>query len=267
MVLMKDDDSLRFIDQVYCRQHNANNDRKIKRSYGIICIILDKMKVIMTENIPYPRPPAKENNIELNFNELYNLQMSSFPDGGLTERQYTFPKGRIDNLDYNKKREFTKVREFIEETKYYSPALLELANQHFKDQNFVSVLNNVENQVYEEWIGLDDKRYSVEYAIFIINSLSELKYIAQNKKNTISPSLITTAIPYCYADAKAIKNYHGKMKLTQANDSSTRTKFVDIKIALRYNNVDKKLAICSIDEQKIEEAILKRVNEEEEKKK
>ena len=257
-------DSKDYIDLVYCRptSRKGHHHGPVKKSYGIICILLDKMEVIMTENIPYIRP-TKRNKIILNYNELYNLQMSSFPNGGLTERQYVFPKGRIDKLDYDNGCEYTKVREFIEETKYYSPKLMELVEQHFGNAKFVSLLNNPDNQVYEEWIGLDENRYSVEYALFIIDSINDLKYKAMDNKNRISPFLISDNIPYCKAGNNAITNYHKKMNISKANDSNTRTVLLDIQTALRYNNLDKKQIISCINEQKIYEAISNEKNKRE----
>ena len=248
--------SYNYINCVYCRCKPQNyNYLPMKLSFGIICIILDTMSVLMVENKPYPKPIKSK--VQLNINELYNLQMSSFPNGTPTERQYTFPKGRLDNIDIGKRCELTKVREFIEETKYFSHELMGLARRHYTEREFISLLNDRDNQVYEEWIGLDNKRYATEYSIFIVDSIKSLQYKAQHKNNCISPKLISTLLPFRNASNRVLHYYEKKMTNVISNDSNTKTVLVDIITALKINNIDKKVIIERIDENKVSAAIKK----------
>lgn len=215
----------------------------------------------MTQNPPYVRPNVRLN---LNSNELYNLQTAAFP-GGITEGQFSFPKGGIDRMDFNRRPEFTKVREFMEETKYSSPTLLELVRRHYEDPSFISILNAPENQVYEDWIGLDHRRYSTEYAIFVIESIDDLQRVANNG-NSVNPHHITSTIPYSAIKRSHQKKYIKKMAIPAVNDSEKMNLFVSLPIALEYTNFDKAKIFRSIDPVRINEAIKKYTREEGEKK-
>ena len=149
-----------------------------KYSYGILCISKDGQMVInksppyIKSNINRKYFKQRYGYIRLNTNEKYNLDLGLFPDATL-EGEFTLPKGQMDHMD-KKNSIFTKIREFIEETKYTHPHLNYLLKKYFDDPNFKSFLNDENVIIKEEWLGLDGKIYHCEYSVFLIDSMTEL---------------------------------------------------------------------------------------------
>lgn len=189
-----------YVPPVLCKNPKKNNLIKLNLSYGILCVSLDGLTVIMTESPAYF---AQQNNyryaggnFSLNSNLRYNLLLSSFPNG-IVEGQYSLPRGKPDPID-NDNVILTKIREFMEETKLYHPKLLELASEHYRDPNYKSFFTDNTFTVTEEWQGLNNVTYRMQYSIFVIPSMDELKavsggcigdFITDNMRNNIPASV------------------------------------------------------------------------------
>ena len=213
--------------------------RSMLTSYGIICVSRDGFMVI-NKSPPYMKLNMKKNhhsknfgNITVNTNEKYNLLLSAFPNSSL-EGEYTLPKGRIDYMD-KKNKNFTKVREFIEETKYTHPLFSPLLNKHYQDSNFKSFLNDENYILQESWLGLDNKLYKCEYSVFVIDSINELEYINNHCSNTVPFSYFIKSFNV-YQDCS---KYKKKYKQSSNLDSQKQTLFVPIEIGINLLNRDK----------------------------
>ena len=112
---------------------------------------------------------------EINSNVKYNLLMASFPFGTV-EGQFGLPKGRMDSIDCGNPTN-TKIREFIEETRYVHPSMLKIATHHYQDPNYISPFTDKNYRVVEEWEGLNNCVYWVEYTVFFIKSMDELIHL------------------------------------------------------------------------------------------
>ena len=193
--------------------NNNNNNNNIGSSYNI-----------NNKNNKNNKSFCKLNfdNININTNEYYNLLLNSFPNSSL-EGEYTLPKGKIDNILDKKNCIYTKVREFIEETKYTHPSFSSILNKHYKDPNFKSFLNNEKFILRETWIGLDNKIYNCEYSVFIIESMNELNFIG-NRNNIVPFNYFLT-----YFDVyKNCDKYHKKYKQSSNLDRKKTTLFISI---------------------------------------
>lgn len=158
--------------------NNYTRKKSNRFSYGIICVSREN-EMVINISPPYIKTNLKKQNnnknfkhVEVNTNEKYNLLISAFAHSSF-EGEYTLPKGKIDDMD-KKNKIYTKVREFIEETKFTHASFSYLLNKHYQDPNFKSFLNDENHIIRESWIGLDNKIYNCEYSVFVINSMSEL---------------------------------------------------------------------------------------------
>lgn len=95
--------------------------------------------------------------------QAVDLVLGSFP-GGTSEGMYTIPRGHKDSID-GCNLVTTKIREFIEETRLY--------HDDFYSPEKRDCLSN--QCITEEWVGLNNVRYTANYSIFIVNKLSELR--------------------------------------------------------------------------------------------
>ena len=188
--------------------------------------------MVINESPPYIKPRVKNNigYITLNTNEKYNLISNMFPNSNL-EGQYTLPKGKMDDID-KKNCIYTKVREFIEETKYTHPQLIELANKHYVNPKFKSFLNDERFTLRESWMGLDGIVYYCEYSVFIINSMEELILVNIN------------IVPFQYfldnfLVYKNCNKYYKKYIQSSNLDSQKETKFILIDDCIRLLNEHK----------------------------
>ena len=179
----------------YCRNVSEQKPQKqTKISYGILCISRDGY-IVMNKSPCYIKTKLEyfkggrnlhRNNfgyVMLNSNEKYSLDMGLFPNATL-EGEYTLPKGHMESID-NDNYIFTKLREFIEETKYTHPIFYTLFENHYESKKFKSFLNDENFIIREKWMGLNNKIYESEYSVFIIDSINELKQI--RKTNNIVP--------------------------------------------------------------------------------
>ena len=216
---------------------NNNNNKKKKTSYGIICISKDGF-IVLNQSPPYITTKLMRVNNKYDFlcnvtlNEKYNLDISMFPDTCL-EGEYTLPKGHIDKIDRNKKY-FTKVREFIEETKYTHPYFKYVLEQHFQNPNFKSFLNDEKYIIREKWKGLDNKIYNCEYSVFCIENLKEL--IPVELENNVVPfNFFVKNFSFFRQDSKYCKRYQQSCKW----DSLKKTKFLKISEGIELINQHK----------------------------
>ena len=215
--------------------NNENNNtslskRQHQNSYGIICISRDGY-IVINKSPPYIKTYIRKNkrnshkshfvNIRINSNEKYSLILSLFPNSSL-EGEYTLPKGKIDEID-QKNKIYTKVREFIEETKLSHPYLLSMLNNHYNNLNFKSFLNDEKYILRESWIGLDNNIYNCEYSVFVINSINEL--IPISNKNNIVPFDYFLKNFDIYRNCN---NFYKKYKQSSKLDSQKKTLFLSI---------------------------------------
>lgn len=164
--------------------------RASRTSYGLICVSLLERKVVtilcppyVSQNIYAPTHSKKYHYlpvtsspspriVKLNSNQGYDLMLGSF-ENGFAEGTFTLPRGheeKIDGRNTNK----TKIREFVEETGLFHP--------EFRYPDTIHLFDNFN----EEWIGLNNVRYKVNYSVFIIKSLKELVNVENNKRDVIS---------------------------------------------------------------------------------
>ena len=226
--------------------HIANNNiykkRQISKSYGIICVTRDNY-IVLNKSPPYIKSYMKKvvknfsktnfGKIKVNTNEKYNLLLSAFPNSTL-EGEYTLPKGRIDDMD-KKNSIFTKVREFIEETKVTHPLFSQLLNKHYQDSSFKSFLNDENFILRERWLGLDNKIYNCEYSVFIINSIKELIFVNDVNSNTVPFSYFLDSFNV-YRDCGI---YYKKYKQSSSLDRQKQTLFLPIEIGFNLLNQHK----------------------------
>ena len=171
--------------------------------------------------------------ISLNTNEIYNLTLGMFPNTNI-EGEYTIPKGKVDEID-KKNSIYTKVREFIEETKYTHPLFKTILNQHFLNPNFKSFLNDEKYILNESWIGLDGNVYYCEYSVFVIKSMKELIQVGYNN-NSIVPFSYFLKNFLIY---KNCNNHYRKYIQSSNLDSQKITEFIPIQIAIQLLNEHK----------------------------
>ena len=223
--------------------YNSNLHKKNKKiSYGIICVSKDGYLVI-NKSPPYMKMNMKNKirnynrklfmQFNVNTNEKYNLLLSLFPNSSL-EGEYTLPKGKIDDMD-KKNSIFTKVREFIEETKYTHSSFSDLLNNHYCNSEFKSFLNDEKYILRESWLGLDNKIYNCEYSVFVIDSINEL-IPTNNNKNLIVP------FKYFLTQFNVYQNcdkYYKRYKQSSNLDSQKHTIFIDIEDGISLLNQHK----------------------------
>ena len=209
--------------------HNCvyNAKKHKKYSYGILCISRNGRMVINTSP-PYIDSTIskkifkqKYKYIDLNTNEKYNLDLALFPTATL-EGEFSLPKGQMDRMD-QKTPIFTKIREFIEETKYSHPCLENLMEKHFKNPKFKSFLNYQNFIIKEQWMGLNGIIYECEYSVFLIDSMDEL--IPVNNDQNIVPLDFFTQKFSIYAK---YDKYHKQNKKNANLDGLKQTLFVPI---------------------------------------
>ena len=244
----------------YYRDLNFGDSNRKKNlwSYGIICVSREN-DIVINKSPPYIKTYLKKFNkyfhranfrhIAVNTNEKYNLLLNSFSNSSL-EGEYTLPKGKIDDMD-KKNKIFTKVREFIEETKLTHPSFPYLLNQHYRDPNFKSFLNDESYIIRESWLGLNNKIYNCEYSVFVIDSMREL--IPLKCGNTVPFNYFLTEFDV-YQDCD---KYYKKYKQSSNLDSQKTTIFAPIKAGIKLlnehkinlinnNNYDSRLQISAI---------------------
>lgn len=234
----------------YYNNNNNNGKKKKKRqrqrqiSYGIICVSNDGY-IVINKSTPYIKTSMRKDNenifqttnfgqIKVNTNEKYNLMLSSFPNSTL-EGEYTLPKGKIDDMD-GRDFIFTKIREFIEETKNTHPLFRVILNKHYQDSNFISFLNDEKSILRECWLGLDNKIYKCEYSVFVVDSMREL--FSVNDKNNDN----TVPFDYFLNEFDVYRNcnkYKKKYKQSSKLDSQKITLFLPIEIGIDLLNQHK----------------------------
>ena len=247
----------------YYNNNNNNNNNVItkrkkknkkKWSYGIICVSLEEGYMVINKSLPYIKSQLIENSNNngyntLNTNEKYNITLNMFPNTTL-EGEYTLPKGKIDVMDQNNTI-YTKLREFIEETKLTHPDFSTIANNHYAyPDTFQSFLNDKNNIVRESWMGLNGVTYYCEYSVFVIQSLKELVPISD-----------VGVVPFNYflqnfAVYKNSDKYYKRYSQSSILDRHKTTYFVPIykaiqllnehKINNNTNNVDSRLKLTDI---------------------
>ena len=235
--------------------------REKRKSYGLICISRSGYAVLTVSPSYFAQRLRqrkcslhKWGKLCLNSNEYQNLLLASFPAGSV-EGQYTPPRGKTDAIDGSNCC-LTKIREFLEETKFSHPRLLKLAEQHYRDPAFTSFLNDKEFTVSEEWIGLDNNLYAAEYSIFIIDSLDELEYIGQGNK--ISPDFVIKSIlPFSKSSYRKKEYYCRRFKYNAVIDKSKKTVCIPVEEAFTLLNAHRLQIFKQIDTNKILELIKK----------
>jgi len=276
-----------YINYNYDESKNRNSEPK--KSFGILCVTLDGYMIltcnpsyfiqrlqssrqrvnsncasscdVLQQTLPSlmtPLIPSSSSSsssfhniicrqIILNSNEHYNLLLASFPNGTV-EGQFCPPRGKIDAID-NNDTSITKVREFLEESKFSHSILLLLSKNHFQNPNYKSMLNNAEHCVTEEWIGLDNNRYRVEYCVFIIKSLRELEYIGK-RNNVPSKYIINKLLPTNKYHKSTINHYRRRFPFNANLDKLKQTIALPIPLALAHLNTHKLKIIKSIESKK-----------------
>ena len=226
-----------------------------KRSYGIICVSREG-EVLMNESPSYftqtshYKPMGK---FSINSNIRNNLLFASFPHG-TSEGQYGFPKGRIDAIDCGCVIN-TKIREFIEETRCYHPILLKYATHHYRNPKYISPFTDNLFQVEEEWVGLDNLSYWVQYTIIIIPSLDELIFLGDGFRTR---NFILKEIPViANANSKIKKAYRDKFHFGSRVDNQKRTVRVTLDKALLHLNCHKLLKFNTVSQRSIFDAYKK----------
>lgn len=192
-----------------------------RRSYGIMCVSEEGF-VLMNESPSYftQRSHYKTTGkFNVNSNIRNNLLMASFPYGTV-EGQFGLPKGRLDAIDCGNLIN-TKIREFIEETRCYHPILLDYATQHYRDPSYISPFTDKAFQVVEEWIGLDNCLYWVEYTVIFIKSLDELIFLDDGPRTR---DFILKEIPViANASDKIKRGYRNKFHFVSRVDNQKNT--------------------------------------------
>ena len=218
-----------------CKPPNKKN----KCSYGILCIsrkgemVINKSPPYINSNINRKYFKQKYGAVKLNTNEKYNLDLGLFPDATL-EGEFTLPKGHVDYMD-KKNPIFTKIREFIEETKLSHPTLNYLLKKHFEDPNFKSFLNDENFIIREQWLGLNGNIYRCEYSVFVIDSMEELVPINCYYNNTVPfEYFVNNFLIYSNCD-KYFKEYRKSSKL----DSFKKTLITSISTGISLLNEHK----------------------------
>ena len=154
--------------------------RAPRTSYGLICVSLLERSVVMIVGPPYISQDILGSKylrddwptiVKLNSNQSYDLLLGSF-ENGFAEGTFTLPRGHEEKIDGGNS-ESTKIREFVEETGLFHP--------QFRHPASIQLFHNF----YEEWIGLDNVHYRVDYSVFICNSLGEFIHIERTKPNIL----------------------------------------------------------------------------------
>ena len=242
----------------------VNNLREKRKSYGIICISQSGYVVLTVSPSYFAQRLRKRKcllqnwgKLSINSNEHYNLLLASFPAGSV-EGQYTPPRGKTDAIDGSNCC-LTKIREFLEETKFSHPRLIKMAEEHYRDPTFTSFLNDKDFMVSEEWIGLDNNWYAAEYSVFIVDSLHELEYIGQGNK--ISPDFVIKSIlPFSKSSYRKKEYYCRRFKYNAVIDKSKKTVCIPINEAFTLLNAHRLHIFKRIDMNKILELIKKYKN-------
>lgn len=221
------------------------NKIETKRSFGILCVTLDGYVVVIeSPSYAFQRAYGKRcGKLTLSLNEMYNLQMSSFPNC-IVEGQYSLPRGKTEKID-KKNVALTKIREFIEETKYIHRDLIYYANTHYQNVGFKSFLTDKEFTVSEIWYGLDNVKYIMEYSIFVIGSADELKRV----KGVES----IMALCKCFSS----EQYKRQFKRDSKIDNFKRAVLVPIDDLILCKNVHRLNIVKEIEVYKIFDAIKK----------
>ena len=222
------------------------NPKNTKMSYGLICVSNDGY-ILLNKSLPYINTKLHKINIDsvyncrrvpsysVSLNEKYNLQLSMFPNATL-EGNYSLPKGHTETIDRHNCI-FTKVREFIEETKYTHPYLHQLMERHYQDTNFKSFLNDENFIIKEEWWGLDNKRYRCEYSVFFIESMNDLVPVV--RKNNSSGIVPFNFFLKNFSIYRHCEQYYKKYKYNSKLDKFKQVVFMKIPEAIKLLNEHK----------------------------
>ena len=240
---------------IYTPEQQQQQQKQPRRSYGIMCAD-ESGNVLMNESPPYFTQKSQYKSIgqfNLNSNIINNLLLASFPYG-TSEGQFGLPKGRIDAIDYGSTIN-TKIREFIEETRHYHPILLHYSTRHYRDSNYVSPFTDNICQVAEEWVGLDNCLYWVEYTIIFIPSLSELIFLGNELQTR---EFLLRELPViANADDKIKKDYKKKYHFGSQVDNLKTTREFTHRLALFHLDCNKLRKVKSINENNILQAYKK----------
>ena len=230
---------------------NTKTNNKLKKSYGILCVTAQQPHQILLNHSPsYPVTQVTvNNNFNLNYQELYNIFLSSFPNH-VGEGEYTLPRGRPEIIDLNITIN-TKIREFIEETKLYHNDFERIINEHYINPNYKSIFNDNDYKIQEKWVGLDKKRYFAEYTVVVINDREELK--ATNDPLDVFQNYLF----FNQADKSIMNRYLKKFRYDLPIDNLKIPKFIPLEEGLKKMNIYREERILDLDENKIRDIIYK----------
>ena len=235
-----------------------NKNKHVKKSFGIICVSRDGY-MIVNQAPPYKTLEIILNKFEKDYfgilqsntNEKFNFELGMFPNA-VIEGEYTFPKGKKENIDKNKM--FTKIREFIEETKCYHPVFEYVLYKHTNNVKYESFLNDKNLTVNEKWIGLNNKIYHCEYSIFVVNSLNEM---IQFPDKVIPLQFILNLPGFSLNNVNNQNGFYNKYRKSSILDSFNKIKIVTISEGIQLLNSNKLKIINKINENDILKAIKK----------
>ena len=247
-----------IINNFYAQPSPPKSNTRSRYSYGLLCISSDGY-VVMNESPSYFTQHNKYLTVNdgaygtfsLNSNLRYNLQLAGFPNATV-ESQFAPPRGKKESIDQNSVIN-TKVREFVEETKLFHPKLNNITANHAHDPFFRSFFTDSNFTLEEEWVGLDNNKYWVQYSVFVIDSIRELQRCGCLTRNYIlnrihSFSLTSDTLKQEYAD---------KYKFNAMLDYRKRTVALPIKDAVFHMNNHKMRSIKSIREEDLMNCIKK----------
>lgn len=234
-----------------------------EKSYGILCVTANfPYYVVLTCSPSYATLDILKNKKrKINSSECYNLFLASFP-GTSGEGQYSLPRGKIDKIDNNSVIN-TKIREFMEETKCMHPQLKLLANEHYtRDKNglaICSIFTDKDCIVEEKWIGLDNRIYSAEYTIFVIDGLEDLTRLCDESINMICSDDILEGdlLPFTQALTRRKERYKRSHFYNSRVDRMKRTIVMPLVDVMDHLNAHRLHSYVCIDKIKIYHAIAK----------
>ena len=239
-----------FIQKKFANNNNCN--RNVKKSYGVLCVTAQRPYYILLNHSPcYSSTQIIVNNnklVHLNSQETYNIFLSSFP-GYVGEGEYTLPRGRPEPIDQNNLIN-TKVREFIEETGYYHTDFERIVNKHYLDDKFTSIFNDKRYNIREEWVGLDEKKYSAEYTVFVIDKKSDLEKVVKTPNNVLDKFLF-----FKNAKEPTRTRYIKKYKYDTLIDILKKPTFIPLEDGLELLNVHRSRRILDLNKEDIKNII------------
>ena len=211
------------------------------RSYGLICVSAsDQLAIINTspsyiyQDI-YFGGKSKSGFKKMTHQQAADLVIGSFP-GGTCEGMYTLPRGHCDPIDGGNM-VTTKIREFIEETRLYH-------DDFFSPEKRDRLRDYC---ITEDWVGLNNVRYTANYSVFVVDKLSELR-TTQNVNQTLKS---------IFPRLRRKNKYFKRHSFTQRFDAIKRVSEISIRQLPDLLNGSKSKSLIPFDNQCIYEAIKK----------